>query len=122
MQKEPQAIQPFTAIDAMSLTAALGHSGHKPAHLQPAKPEGHVHNSARHTRCKRMKEVVFEISQDSDKCYRATCRKESISTRADSWEKLRVNIRQAVRAFSLDRYSPHRIHLHFVRDETLVLR
>lgn len=100
----------------MSLTAALGHLGHKPV------PSRRERASARPTRCRKMKEVVFEISQDSNKCYCATCRKENISTTAESWEKLRVNIRQAVRAFSLDRYSPHRIHLHFVRDETLVLK
>jgi hypothetical protein len=116
MQHEPKAIQPFTAMDAMTLTAALGSSVHKPF----SSAQGRA--STRPARCKRMKEVVFEISQDSDKCYCATCRKENISTKAESWEKLRVNIRQAVRAFSLDRYSPHRIHLHFVRDETLVLR
>jgi hypothetical protein len=103
MTPEPQAINPFTAADAMALTSALGSRGRRPAP------------------CKRIRDVVFEISQDRDKSYRARCNSENISTKAATWEKLRANIRTAVRAFSLDEYQPGRVQLHFVRDETLVL-
>jgi hypothetical protein len=121
MHREPQAIEPLTAADAMALTAALT-SKHRRFRAQQARP---VHNdnrpATRPVRCNKTKEVVFEISQDVDNCYCARCLSENISTQAETWEKLRFNIRQAVRAFSFGRYRPDRVQVHIIRDETLVL-
>jgi len=44
---------------------------------------------------------------------------ESIITEADSWEKLRANVREAVRAFYFDQPATHSIRLHLVKDEVL---
>jgi hypothetical protein len=123
MFREPQAIEPLTAMDALTLTAALGASGHRSPIAGPPITKGLDNRRAKApVRCKKVKDVVFEISQDANKCYCARCISENLSTYAETWEKLRGNIRQAVKAFSLEQYRTHRIQLHIVRDETWVLR
>ena len=68
----------------------------------------------------RMKEVVFEVTQESDGGYVAECLSESIITQADDWEQLRKNVKEAVAAFYFDRTErPSTIRLHLVRDEIL---
>jgi predicted RNase H-like HicB family nuclease len=65
-----------------------------------------------------MKEIVFEVTQESDGGYVAECLTESIITQADNWEELRKNVTQAVAAFYFDRPErPSSIRLHPVRDE-----
>jgi hypothetical protein len=49
-----------------------------------------------------MSELVFEVTQE-----------------ADSWEELRVSVRQAVAAYFFDRPGPKLLRLHLVRDEVL---
>jgi hypothetical protein len=44
---------------------------------------------------------------------------ESIITQADTWDELRVNVREAVKAFYFDRPAPSRLRLHLVRDEVI---
>jgi hypothetical protein len=44
---------------------------------------------------------------------------ESIITQADTWEELRDNVREAVKAFYFDRPAPARLRLHLVRDEVI---
>ena len=66
-----------------------------------------------------MSELVFEITQEADGGYVAEALGESIFTEADSWEELRTNVREAVRAFYFDRPAPSRVRLHLVRDEVL---
>jgi len=44
---------------------------------------------------------------------------ESIITQADTWEELRENVREAVKAFYFDRPAPPRLRLHLVRDEVI---
>jgi predicted RNase H-like HicB family nuclease len=67
-----------------------------------------------------MKEIVFEITQESDGGYVAECLTESIVTQADDWEELRRNVKEAVAAFYFDRPErPSSIRLHLVRDEIL---
>ncbi|OHE86255.1 MAG: 2-phospho-L-lactate guanylyltransferase [Verrucomicrobia bacterium RIFCSPLOWO2_12_FULL_64_8] len=66
-----------------------------------------------------MKELVFEVTQEADGGYVAEALGESIITEADTWEKLRANVREAVKAFYYDRPAPHSIRLHLVRDEVL---
>ena len=46
-----------------------------------------------------MNELVFEIVQQADGGYCAECLTESIFTQADSWDRLRRNVLEAVNAF-----------------------
>ncbi len=67
-----------------------------------------------------MNELVFEVTQEDDGGYCAECLSENIFTQGDSWEALRQNVREAVRAYFFDRPpAPSRIRLHLVRDELL---
>jgi hypothetical protein len=67
-------------------------------------------------------ELVFEITQKADGGYCAECLTGNIFTQGDSWEQLRVNVRDAVAAFYFDQPGPDRARLHLVRDEMLALR
>ncbi|MBI2814732.1 MAG: 2-phospho-L-lactate guanylyltransferase [Opitutae bacterium] len=67
-----------------------------------------------------MKELVFDVTQEADGGYVAEALGESIITEADTWEKLRANVREAVQAFYFDQPAPRSIRLHLVRDEVLV--
>jgi hypothetical protein len=66
-----------------------------------------------------MSELVFEVTQEADGGFVAEALGESIITEANSWEELRANVREAVRAFYFDRPAPKGIRLHLVRDEVL---
>jgi hypothetical protein len=66
-----------------------------------------------------MNELVFEITQEADGGFVAEALGESIFTEGDTWEELRVNVREAVTAFYFDRSAPARLRLHLVRDEVL---
>jgi predicted RNase H-like HicB family nuclease len=66
-----------------------------------------------------MDELVFEITQESDGGFVAEALGESIITQADTWEELRTNVREAVKAFYFDRPAPSRLRLHLVRDEVI---
>jgi predicted RNase H-like HicB family nuclease len=66
-----------------------------------------------------MNELVFEITQESDGGFVAEALGESIITQADTWEELRANVREAVKAFYFDRPAPARLRLHLVRDEVI---
>jgi F0F1-type ATP synthase beta subunit len=67
----------------------------------------------------RINELVFEITQESDGGFVAEGLGESIITQADTWEELRANVREAVKAFYFDRPAPARLRLHLVRDEVI---
>ena len=66
-----------------------------------------------------MSELVFEVIQEADGGYCAECLTDSIVTEGDTWEELRKNVREVVRAFYFDEPEklPARIRLHLVRDE-----
>lgn len=67
-----------------------------------------------------MNELVFDVTQEADGGFVAEALGESIITEADTWEQLRANVREAVKAFYFDRpSSPKSIRLHLVRDEVL---
>ena len=68
-----------------------------------------------------MNELVFEVLQESDGGFVAECLTENIFTQADSWEELRRNVRDAVKAYYFDAQPPSNIRLHLVKDEQLVL-
>ena len=66
-----------------------------------------------------MNELVFEITQESSGGFVAEALGESIITQADTWDELRANVREAVKAFYFDRPAPARLRLHLVRDEVI---
>ena len=66
-----------------------------------------------------MKELVFEVIQEEDGGFCAECLSENIFTQGNTWDELRSNVREAVRAFYFDQPAPERIRLHLVRDEVL---
>ena len=64
-------------------------------------------------------EVIFEVTQEADGGFVAECLTESIVTQGDSWDDLRAQVQDAVRAYFFDKPIPKHIRLHFVRDELL---
>lgn len=68
---------------------------------------------------KGMAEVVFEVTQEADGGYCAECLTLDVFTQADTWDELRANVREAVRAYFFDGVIPERVRLHLVRDEVL---
>jgi hypothetical protein len=68
-------------------------------------------------------ELVFDVAQEADGGFFAECLSDSIVTEADTWEELRQNVREVVRAFYFDQPEklPSTIRLHLVRDEALSL-
>ena len=60
-----------------------------------------------------MNEIVFDVTQEADGGFVAECLTEAIFTQADSWEELRRNLREAVRAFYFGQpQAPATIRLH----------
>lgn len=68
-----------------------------------------------------MKEIVFEVTQETDGGFTAESLGESIFTQADSWDELKSNVLEVVQAFYFDTVPPVSIRLHLVRDEVLVV-
>jgi hypothetical protein len=68
-----------------------------------------------------MNEIVFEVVQEADGGFTAESLGESIFTQGDSWDELKANVREAVRAFYFDSPPPSSIRLHLVRDEVLAV-
>ena len=67
-----------------------------------------------------MNELVFEVTQEEDGGFCAECLTENIFTQGDTWDAVRTNVQEAVRAFFFDQpTAPRRIRLHLVRDEIL---
>jgi hypothetical protein len=58
-----------------------------------------------------MNEIVFEVVQEVDGGFVAEALGESIFTEADTWEALRANVREAVKAYYFDRPAPERLRL-----------
>jgi len=68
-----------------------------------------------------MKELIFEVTQETDGGFVAEAIGESIFTQADSWDELRANVREAVQAYYFDSTPPASIRLRLVRDEVLAV-
>jgi hypothetical protein len=70
-----------------------------------------------------MSELVFEVVQEADGGFCAECLSDTILTEADTWEQLRRNVLDVVRAFYFDEPGkmPSAIRLHLVRDEVLAV-
>ena len=67
-----------------------------------------------------VKELIFEVIQESDGGYVAECLTESIVTQGDTWEDLRAMVKDAVDGYYFDSPKPETIRLHMVRDEVLL--
>lgn len=70
-----------------------------------------------------MKELVFEVIQEDDGGFCAECLSETMVTEADTWEELRRNVQEVVRAYYFDQPEklPATIRIHLVRDEVLAV-
>ena len=66
-----------------------------------------------------MKEFVFEVTQETDGGFVAECLTENIFTQADTWDELRRNVKEAVKAYCFDKPESCVIRLHLIRDEVL---
>lgn len=66
-----------------------------------------------------MRELVFDVSEYPSGGFVAEALGESIFIQAETWDELRVNAREAVKAYYFDRPAPERLRLHLVRDEVL---
>ena len=66
--------------------------------------------------------IVFEVIQEEDGGFSAECLSEDIFTQGDTWEELKINITEAVKAFYFDQQSIPIVKLHLVKDETLVIQ
>jgi predicted RNase H-like HicB family nuclease len=64
-------------------------------------------------------EIVFSVTQENDGGYAAECLSHDIFTQGNTWEELRVNVREAVSAYFFDQPKPSAVRLHLVRDELL---
>ena len=43
--------------------------------------------------------IIFEVFQEEDGGFFAECLTEDIFTQGDDWEELKINVREAVKAF-----------------------
>ena len=70
-----------------------------------------------------MNELVFGVVQEADGGFCAECLSDTIVTEGDTWEELRRNVQEVVRAFYFDQPNkrPATIRLHLVRDEVLAV-
>jgi hypothetical protein len=68
-----------------------------------------------------MGELIFEVTQEDDGGFCAECLTESIVTEADTWDQLRQNVKEVVRAFYFDQPDelPASLRLRLVKDEVL---
>jgi predicted RNase H-like HicB family nuclease len=67
-----------------------------------------------------MSELIFEVLQEADGGFCAECLTEAIFTQGDTWDELRVNVKEAVEVhFYKRKTKPQNIRLHLVRDESL---
>jgi len=64
-----------------------------------------------------MRELIFDVVQESDGGFCAECRTASIFAEGDSWAGLRDDVRGAVQAFFFDQPAPTQIHLRGAREE-----
>ena len=64
-----------------------------------------------------MRELIFEVTQEADGGFFAECLTDSIVTEADTWDQLRHNVKEVVRAFYFDQLDklPTTIRLQLAR-------
>jgi hypothetical protein len=54
-------------------------------------------------------ELIFEVTQETDAGYCAECLTHDIFTQGETWDELRDNVREAVRAYFFDGAIPERV-------------
>jgi predicted RNase H-like HicB family nuclease len=64
-----------------------------------------------------MNELVFEVTQETDGGYVAEALAENIVTQGDTWEELRADVQDTVKAFYFDSEKPYHVRLYLRRDE-----
>jgi len=69
----------------------------------------------------KMKEIVFNITQEADGGFSAEALGYDIFSQADSWEELRDNIKEATMGYFFDTPINATIRLHFSRNEVFTL-
>jgi len=67
------------------------------------------------------KEIIFIVEEAPEGGYTASALGYSIITESDSWEKLKENVRDAVKCHFEEKDRPSIIHLHEVREERLAV-
>jgi hypothetical protein len=68
-----------------------------------------------------MSELVFEVTQESDGGFVAEALGEDIVTQGDTWEELKANVQDVVKAFYFDGGKPSYVRLHLRKDEILAV-
>lgn len=69
-----------------------------------------------------MDELIFEVREADDGGYRARALGVDIFTQGETWEELRLKVREAVDChFGPGEDAPKLVRLHFVKDEVLAL-
>ena len=68
-----------------------------------------------------MNDLVFEVIQEADGGFCAECLTDNMVTEGNTWDELRTNVREVVKAFYFDQPDsiPATIRLHLVHDEIL---
>src|ERR1019366_844550 len=59
-----------------------------------------------------MSELVFEVTQESDGGFVAEALGEDIFTQGDTWEELKANVQDVVKAFYFEGEKPTHVRLH----------
>jgi len=65
------------------------------------------------------KEIIFLVEESAEGGYEARALGYSIYTEAESLEKLRAAIKDAVKCHFVDKDAPHLIRIHIVKDEVI---
>jgi predicted RNase H-like HicB family nuclease len=65
--------------------------------------------------------IVFEVSQEEDGGFVAECLTEDIFTQGDTWEQLKINVKEAVKGYYFDQPTVPNIKLHLVKNEILMM-
>lgn len=70
-----------------------------------------------------MHELIFEIRDAEEGGFNARALGHAIFTQADSWEELKINIREAINCFfDTIEEQPKLVQMHYVRDELMLVR
>jgi predicted RNase H-like HicB family nuclease len=67
-------------------------------------------------------EIIFEVQEAEEGGYWARALGEAIFTQAETWEELKVKVKEAVDChFDVGDVKPKIIRLHFIRDEVFAI-
>ena len=64
---------------------------------------------------------MFAVSQEADRGYCALCTTQDIYSAGQTWDELKINVKDAVRAHFFDQAAPEKIRLHLGHDEYMTL-